>query len=59
MRKLIGNKQFYKMVFVIVFPIIIQNGISNFVGLLDNIMIGQLGTLSMSGVSILEREYPV
>ena len=55
MRKLIGNKQFYKMVFVIVFPIIIQNGISNFVGLLDNIMIGQLGTLSMSGVSITNQ----
>ena len=34
-------------------PIIIQNGITNFVSLLDNIMVGQVGTVSMSGVSIV------
>ena len=52
LKKLIGDKAFYKMVFVIVIPIIIQNGVTQFVNLLDNIMIGQLGTLEMSGVSI-------
>jgi len=36
-------------------PIIIQNGIGNFVSLLDNIMIGQVGTLQMSGVSIVNQ----
>ena len=46
---------FYKMVMVVALPIIIQNGITNFVGLLDNIMIGQVGTLQMSGVSITNQ----
>ena len=33
----------------------IQNGISNFVSLLDNIMIGQVGTEKMSGVAIVNQ----
>ena len=37
-RKYIGDKAFYKMVLMIVIPVIIQNGITNFVNLLDNIM---------------------
>ena len=45
-------KQFYKKVMLIAFPIIIQNAISNFVSLLDNIMIGRVGTDEMSGVAI-------
>ena len=52
MKRLIGDKNFYRMVFTICIPIVIQNGFTNFASLLDNIMIGQLGTLSMSGVSI-------
>lgn len=55
MKKLFGNKEFYKMVLTIAIPIVIQNGVTNFVNLLDNIMIGQLGTLSMSGVSITNQ----
>lgn len=47
--------EFYKKVLLIVIPITIQNGISNFVGLLDNVMIGQLGTEQMSGVSIVNQ----
>lgn len=55
MKKLIGGKAFYKMVLAVALPIMIQNGITNFVGLLDNIMIGQVGTLPMSGVSIANQ----
>ncbi len=55
MKKLIGTKEFYKKVLLIAFPIMIQNGISNFVGLLDNIMIGRIGTEQMSGVSIVNQ----
>ena len=51
----IGDKAFYKRVITIVIPIIIQNGITNFVSLLDNIMVGQVGTLPMSGVSIVNQ----
>ena len=49
----IGDKAFYRRVFGVAVPIIIQNGISNFVSLLDNIMVGQVGTVPMSGVSIV------
>ena len=50
--KLIGDKAFYKMVFAVAVPILIQNVITNFVNLLDNIMVGRVGTEQMSGVSI-------
>ncbi|MBQ4649296.1 MAG: MATE family efflux transporter [Firmicutes bacterium] len=36
-------------------PIMVQNGITNFVGLLDNIMVGQVGTEQMSGVAIANQ----
>ena len=41
--KYIGDKQFYKMVLAVAVPIMLQNGITNFVSLLDNIMVGQIG----------------
>ena len=43
-KKYIGDKRFYRMVLAVVVPIMIQNGITNFVSLLDNIMVGQVGT---------------
>lgn len=55
MKKFIGDKAFYKMVFLVAVPIIIQNGITNFVGLLDNIMVGRVGTEQMSGVAIVNQ----
>lgn len=55
MRKFIGDKAFYKMVLIVVVPIIIQNGITNFVGMLDNIMVGRIGTEQMSGVAITNQ----
>lgn len=36
-------------------PIMVQNAITNFVGFLDNIMVGQLGTEPMSGVAIVNQ----
>lgn len=54
-KKLIGNKNFYKMVLALTIPIIIQNGITNFVSLLDNIMVGRLGTEQLSGVGIANQ----
>ena len=53
--KLIGNKKFYKMILLIAVPIMIQNGITNFVSLLDNIMIGRIGTEQMSGAAIVNQ----
>ena len=54
-RKFIGNKRFYLMVLGVAMPIMIQNGITNFVSLLDNIMVGQVGTEQMSGVAIVNQ----
>lgn len=53
--KLIGDKRFYKMVLLIAVPIMIQNGITNFVSFLDNIMIGQVGTEQMTGGAIVNQ----
>ena len=53
--KFIGDKAFYRMVLAVAVPIMIQNGITNFVGLLDNIMVGQVGTEQMSGVAIVNQ----
>jgi len=55
LQKYIGDKAFYRRFFVIVFPIIVQNGITNFVSMLDNIMVGRVGSLPMSGVSIVNN----
>ena len=54
-RRYIGDKAFYRHVLGIALPIIIQNGITNFVSMLDNIMVGQVGTIPMSGVSIVNQ----
>ena len=53
--KFIGDKKFYKMVLMIAVPIMIQNGITNFVSMLDNIMVGQVGTEQMTGVAIVNQ----
>ena len=54
-KKYIGNAAFYKMALAVAIPIMIQNGITNFVSLLDNIMVGQVGTEQMSGVAIANQ----
>ncbi len=55
MKRYIGDKDFYKMILLLAVPIIIQSGITNFVNLLDNIMVGQVGTEQMSGVAIVNQ----
>ena len=52
---LIGDRAFYRMVLAIVVPIMIQNAISNFVNLLDNLMVGSLGTDQLNGVAIANQ----
>lgn len=54
-KKFFGNRAFYKHLLVIMIPILIQNAITNFISLLDNIMVGQVGTEQMSGVSIVNQ----
>ncbi|MBO4338886.1 MAG: MATE family efflux transporter [Clostridia bacterium] len=54
-KKFIGDKAFYKRVLAVSVPIMIQSGISSFVSLLDNIMVGRVGTEQMSGVAIVNQ----
>ncbi|MBQ4600435.1 MAG: MATE family efflux transporter [Oscillospiraceae bacterium] len=54
-KRYIGDRAFYRRVMAIAVPIIIQSGITNFVSMLDNIMVGQVGSLQMSGVSIANQ----
>ena len=54
-QKFIGDKKFYKRVLAIAVPIMLQSGITNFVSLLDNIMVGRIGTEQMSGVAIVNQ----
>ena len=53
--KKIWDRKFFAFVLAIAVPIMVQNAITNFVALLDNIMIGQLGTEPMSGVAIVNQ----
>ena len=53
--KFIGDRQFYKRYILLAVPMILQSAITNFVSLLDNIMVGQLGTEQMTGVAIVNQ----
>ena len=55
LKKYIGDRAFYKRVMAIVLPMIIQNTVTNLVNLLDNLMVGSLGTEQMSGVAIVNQ----
>ncbi len=54
-KKYIGDKAFYSALIALAIPLIIQQGITNFVSLLDNLMVGRLGTIPMSSVSIMNQ----
>ncbi len=51
-KKLMGTKAFYKRVFVLTIPIMIQQGITNFVNMLDNVMVGTVGQAQSTGVAV-------
>ena len=53
--KLIGDRAFYSRALAISVPIMIQTGITNFVNLLDTVMVGSLGTESATGVAVANQ----
>ncbi len=55
LKKYFGDRAFYRMVLTVAVPIMVQNGVTNLVNMLDNIMVGSLGTEQMSGVSIVNQ----
>ena len=54
-KKFIGTRAFYASVLALLVPMIVQQGITQFVNLLDNVMVGRLGTTPMSGVAIVNQ----
>ena len=54
-KKYIGSKAFYLSVITLLVPMVVQQGITQFVNLLDNVMVGRLGTAPMSGVAIVNQ----
>lgn len=55
LKQFIGDRAFYKMTLTVALPIMLQNFITNLVSMLDNLMVGALGTEQMSGVSIVNQ----
>jgi len=49
------KKGLYKWVFMLALPIVLQNVISFSVGLADNLMVGSLGELALSGVYVANQ----
>ena len=47
-----GDRKFYKIVLLLLIPMVIQQFITSFVSLLDNVMVGSLGTEAISAASI-------
>ncbi|MBQ9965460.1 MAG: MATE family efflux transporter [Clostridia bacterium] len=54
-KNIIGSKEFYSKVVAITVPIIVQNAVTHIVNLLDNVMVGRIGTLEMSAVAIVNQ----
>ena len=53
--KFVGDRKFYRSTMAVALPIMVQNLITNFVSMLDNIMVGRVGTAQMSGVAIVNQ----
>ena len=55
LKQFIGDRAFYKRLLVLALPIMVQNGITNLVNMVDNIMVGKLGTPEMTGVAVANQ----
>ena len=49
------DRRFYRRVFALMLPILLQNGITNLAGVLDNVMVGSLGTAETGGVFVANQ----
>ncbi len=54
-KKFIGDRAFYRSVMIILLPLVIQQGITSAVNLLDNLMVGSLGEESLSAVGVVNQ----
>lgn len=54
-KKYLGTKEFYKSVSSIALPIMAQQFITTFVNLIDNVMIGSIGNIALTSVTVANR----
>ena len=54
-KQYLGDRSFYSVMLKLSVPIMIQNGITAFVNMLDNIMVGSLGSEEMTGVAVANQ----
>ena len=52
LRRLLGDRHFYGRMMALVLPVALQNLLSNSLALVDNIMVGQLGEVSVAAVGL-------
>lgn len=57
MKRYIGNWKFYRETLSIALPIMAQQFITTFVNLIDNIMIGSIGNIALTSVTVANRFY--
>jgi len=55
LKRFFGNKAFYKSIFLITLPLVLQQILINVVNLADNVMVGQLRQEEMNGVYIASQ----
>ncbi len=55
LKRYVGDREFYRRVLSVMIPIMIQNGITNLVNMVDNVMVGRVGTLQMNGVAVINQ----
>lgn len=57
MKTFIGDRQFYKTLFQVAAPLVLQQLITTSVQLVDNVMVGRLGESSIGAVSVINQLY--
>ena len=55
MQLLVKDKEFYKQIRIIAIPVILQGMISAGVGMMDTLMVGKLGEVQLSAVSLANQ----
>ena len=53
--KLVDNKTFFKFIFLLAVPVMIQNMLTAVLNMVDTVMIGSLGEIQVAGVAIVNK----
>ncbi len=59
LKKFLGPKEFEKEALAVAVPMMLQQVITSCVNLVDNVMVGQLGDVALSGVAAANRYYMI